>query len=490
MSERSAFRASILAADDMQRLLKRLTLVERFHAVMVTCEMPRVANELVDILRTDVSERRGVEMLVVRLDPYAKRENALEPMSERWLLDEVLEKLVFPPPEHQGASVLTIVDASNAMPADDDAWSLLFQRMNERRNAIMQAIAGPFLVVGPKRYVALVGRSAPDVWSIVGAIVDVPTPAMDEQWEEVVGGDESGLDVTTFLEVLSLAFIHEPKDLDIATAKLEVANARRLFEQVPNLGLFRVSLAMQLTQMASLLLSQPDSQAIELLDESLELLQPYVDFEQPPFIFALFAYAHIFRGMARWVRKEFARAAKDLEEGLLWIQRDDQAENISIEGNALVATAMGTLGILHRRLGHLDEAVEYFTNCISHDEDLLAATNAVDIEQQIAFVHDELGRIFCAKHDWDQAWAYFDQAATLHHQLWQRSPGDADALSSFASTRFAMIKLQGLRGDERRARALANAVLEALEQYPNVSAPEPHLVDLAAKIRTYVARWH
>lgn len=489
MSERSAFRASILAADDMQRLLKRLTLVERFHAVMVTCEMPRVANELVDILRTEVSERRGVEMLVVLLDPYAKRENALEPMSERWLLDEVLEKLVFPPPEHQGASVLTIVDASNAMPADDDAWSLLFQRMNERRNAIMQAIAGPFLVVGPTRYVALVGRSAPDVWSIVGAIVDVPTPAMDDEWQEVTR-DESGLDVTTLLEVLSLAFIHEPEDLDIATAKLEVANARRLFEQVPNLGLFRVSLAMQLTQMASLLLSQPDSQAIELLDESLELLQPYVDFERPPLIFGLFAYVHIFRGMARWVRKEFPQAVEDLEEGKRWLERDPQPEKDTIEAITLGATVSGTLGMLHRRLGHLDRAVEYFLECIPHYLHLLhSAPNPTGIEEQIAFVHDELGRIFCAKHDWDQAWAYFDQAARLHHQLWQRSPGDADALSSFASTRFAMIKLQGLRGDEMRARALANEALHAIEQYPNVSQGAPHLVELAVKIRAYADRW-
>lgn len=490
MSERPAFREAILASDDVQRLLKRLTLVERFHAVMVTSEMPRVTNELLDILRAEVSERRGVAMRVVRWDPYAKREDVLEPISERWLLHEVLEMLVFPPLEHQGSSVLTIVDASCAMPEDDDAWSILFQRMNERRNAIMQAIAGPFLVVGPRRYVALVGRSAPDFWSIVGAIVDVPTPAMDEEWREVSDEEQLERNAKPFLEALAVAFLDEPGGRNLEAVAQELANARRVFEQIPNLGLARLALVIQLTRLGSLLISQPDSQAVELFDESLVLLQPYVDFTGPPFLFGLFAHAHIFRGMGYWVRKEFARAVDDLKEGLRWLEREDQPEDDSMEAKVLLATTAGTLGILYRRLGHLDQAVAYFLKCIPHYIHLLhSSPNPTGIEEQLEFVHDELGRLFQAKHDWDQAWAHFDEAATMYYGAWQRNPGNTHALTSFASTRFAMSKLQGLRGDDGRARALGNEALSAIEFCLEVGQTDPPMVDLAAKIRAYVAEW-
>ena len=189
MGERQAFRDAIAADEEVERLLERISMVERFHAVLATCEMPRVANALVDILEAELPQQRRESMRFVRLDPYRAHKDILAPIPVDLLIDEILAKVVHPPVENQGSSVMTIVDASRSLPQDDDAWSIMFQRMNERRNAIMRALPGPYLIVGPKRYDVLFARAAADFWSILGAIVDVPTPLLDEEWAAIFGNE-------------------------------------------------------------------------------------------------------------------------------------------------------------------------------------------------------------------------------------------------------------------------------------------------------------
>ncbi|HRI69420.1 MAG TPA: hypothetical protein PK156_34550, partial [Polyangium sp.] len=288
MGERQAFRDAIVADEEVERLLERFTMVERFHAVLVTCEMPRVANALVEILETELPQRRGEAMQFVRLDPYGAHKDILAPIPADLLIDEVLAKIVHPPAENQGSSVVTIVDASRALPKDDDAWSIMFQRMNERRNAIMRALPGPFLIVAPKRYDLLFARAAADFWSILGAIIPVKTPAINEEWQVIRQLNDSGGGPSPRLMLLS-SMMRIPQDKDaISAAENALKSAREHCAQYPNDEEAAAFVASQLIQLSTLTGLGAASEyldrsnAITSLDEALEILQAQTNVARDP----------------------------------------------------------------------------------------------------------------------------------------------------------------------------------------------------------------
>ena len=73
------------------------------------------------------------------------------------------------------------MDASRALPPDDEAWNLCFQRLNERRNVIGKALRGPLVLLLPARLEAVFAHAAPDFWSIWSLAVAVKGPVATAQ---------------------------------------------------------------------------------------------------------------------------------------------------------------------------------------------------------------------------------------------------------------------------------------------------------------------
>lgn len=61
-----------------------------------------------------------------------------------------------------------VLDAWDPDPDHEDHWSWVFSRLNERRNEIMRGLARPLVLVVSPDTERLLGRTAPDLWTIRG----------------------------------------------------------------------------------------------------------------------------------------------------------------------------------------------------------------------------------------------------------------------------------------------------------------------------------
>lgn len=465
MGERQAFRDAIVADEEVERLLERLTLVERFHAVLVTCEMPRVANALVDVLEAELPQRRDETMRFVRLDPYRAHKDILAPISADLLIDEVLAKVVHPPAENQGSSVVTIVDASRALPKDDDAWSIMFQRMNERRNAIMRALPGPFLIVAPKRYDLLFARAAADFWSILGAIVPVKTPPLGEELESDLLLMDPTAGPSLLLRVMS-SMVGIPRDDNaISEAERALEEARLHCARYPNDPGAATVVAAQLIRLGALSGSLNRSIAITLLDEALEILQTQANQTNDPIAVFLTSHAFLFHGFLHFADKRFTHTLEDLEQSTRWARSAISLHPESIEFNRHLASNLLTLGILHLEMGNVDAAMK----CLSESETRYRTVSSADSAEEAAEILDELatalsrlGNAYGAIRDLESALLYYAKAAETTRQALQQNSKRANMSQQLAQVLLSASKIQTIRGDYGHSVRLAEQALDTI----------------------------
>ncbi|MEZ4392678.1 MAG: hypothetical protein R3A48_16435 [Polyangiales bacterium] len=66
---------------------------------------------------------------------------------------------------------LVVLDGTRATGPEDDAWIELFERLNERRNALRERHRGALLLAVHARMEGVLARNAPDLWSIRGPVL-------------------------------------------------------------------------------------------------------------------------------------------------------------------------------------------------------------------------------------------------------------------------------------------------------------------------------
>lgn len=66
---------------------------------------------------------------------------------------------------------LVLLDGTRATGPEDDAWIELFERLNERRNALRAGHLGALLLAVHARMEGVLARNAPDLWSIRGPVL-------------------------------------------------------------------------------------------------------------------------------------------------------------------------------------------------------------------------------------------------------------------------------------------------------------------------------
>ncbi|WP_437976432.1 hypothetical protein WMF11_03725 [Sorangium sp. So ce295] len=144
-----------------------------------------MASAALDVLAVEVAAAREEPVRLVRLDPYRAHAALDRPIPFELLAEQVLARLVSPAPDERAPGVIFVVDASRALPQDDEGWSQLFQRLNEQRNGIAKALEGPLVLVVPGRLEAAFAHAAPDFWSIrsLAVVVDAPPGVRPEAVE-------------------------------------------------------------------------------------------------------------------------------------------------------------------------------------------------------------------------------------------------------------------------------------------------------------------
>jgi hypothetical protein len=147
------------------RLIRSLSLSTRFRFYLAIVEPPGAARALASIVEQGVFAVRESPVHVIHLDPYAAGPSGVA-ISWRRLFDAVLAPLLEPPAALASPDAIVLADASGAPRGDDDAWTILFRRLNERRDAVASVLHGALVLVLPPRLEAPFARSAPDFWSI------------------------------------------------------------------------------------------------------------------------------------------------------------------------------------------------------------------------------------------------------------------------------------------------------------------------------------
>lgn len=211
--------------EGVSRLIRAIALSDRFHVYLLLCERPRVAQAVFNLLPARVAEEREEPVQLVRLDPYERTYGAVEPILIEHLADRILERLVSPAPVEREANVIVVVDGSKALPHDDEAWALLFQRMNERRNVIAGALQGALVVCLPRRLEPVFAHAAPDFWSIRSLAVVVEGAPPPDATRRVLQASESR---TPYGEVES----EEPSEA--AEIEAGIAKARESLTKTPD----------------------------------------------------------------------------------------------------------------------------------------------------------------------------------------------------------------------------------------------------------------
>lgn len=166
MADLVAPEAALRAHPEVGRLVRSLALSDRFRFYVLVVEGEPVVRAVAAALKQDVAAAREAPARVVRIDPYRAPAYRPGPIPWRLLVDEVLVPLVDPRADVAAAEAIVMIDASAAPPSDDDAWRVLFQRMNERRNVVAASLRGALVLALPARMERVFAHAAPDFWSI------------------------------------------------------------------------------------------------------------------------------------------------------------------------------------------------------------------------------------------------------------------------------------------------------------------------------------
>lgn len=171
---------------ELERVVQAIALGEGFQLLVIECEgfRPGVLHRLLDEVQRQAAGLRGVPPLILTYDPY---------LTEDWVEDVLAAIVVLPPGTEAGASIVAVIDGTEAQLGrvrgerdDGSRWFFLFQRLNERRNAIARNLAGTLVLALPPTLTRMFLEAAPDMASIRSGVFRLNAQALGEVVESPV----------------------------------------------------------------------------------------------------------------------------------------------------------------------------------------------------------------------------------------------------------------------------------------------------------------
>lgn len=158
---------------DLESLADVLSLAARPRFAVLACDTPRVTHAALRLTHERVEAARRERVSLSLYDPYGAFPVALDralPPEElaQWTLTHLLDAL------QPGA--LQVLDLSCALKADQEPWTFVFHRMNERRNLLARALHGALILCLPSWLRTVFAHEAPDFWSIRSASANITIP--------------------------------------------------------------------------------------------------------------------------------------------------------------------------------------------------------------------------------------------------------------------------------------------------------------------------
>ena len=160
--------------EDFNSLIRAISLAEKHHFTILICETPLQADAALEVLEEEVAVMRGESVRFLRYAPEKEGKRIDEPITFKQLISQVLEPLYYWK-ETDEKGLIFVIDASKAGKEDEESWIIFFQRINEVRNALIERLASPLLLVLPDFLEIEFARRAPDFWSIISACIKAKT---------------------------------------------------------------------------------------------------------------------------------------------------------------------------------------------------------------------------------------------------------------------------------------------------------------------------
>ncbi|WP_437715604.1 tetratricopeptide repeat protein [Sorangium sp. So ce448] len=445
MAERVDPLTKTLRSDEgVLRLAHGLALSERFHFYLLVCETPRVASAALDVLAVEVAAAREEPVRLVRIDPHSAHAALDRPIPFDLLAEQVLARLVSPAPDERAPGVIFVVDASRALTQDDEGWSQLFQRLNEQRNGIAKALAGPLVLVVPGRLEAAFAHGAPDFWSIrsLAVVVDAPPgvkpeavePAEERRERLVEPAPErawSAAEIEAEVAAARVRLAEAPED-ESALSSLIVWLGRQVQHEMDRGTLDRALRAAE----ESLLLERRQAEKHPGRVEWLHDLSLSLD-----------NAGDVYRA-----RGDLERALTAYDESLSLRRRLLALDPARPEWLRNVAVSLDNVGDVHSALGDLERAIMAYDESLSVVRRLLALDSArPEWLRDLSVSLDNVGHVHRSRGNLERALAAYDESLSLRRRLLALDSARPEWLRDLSSSLNNIGNVHRSRGDLERA---------------------------------------
>jgi tetratricopeptide (TPR) repeat protein len=501
---------------EVGRLARSIGLSSRFRFYLLVTATPRVAQAVFAVLEKEVAAEREEPVHLGRLDPYQAPRDPDAPVSFDVLVDEVLAPLVGPSEAMASPQAMVVVDASRALPRDDGAWTLLFQRMNERRNVIAGALRGVLVLALPPRLEPVFAHAAPDFWSIrsLAVVVKMEAPrlaaleGMPEAGEPTRGPVPTSADgftaevVAGQVESARERLARNPEDsvamrglivwlgrqVDqetafgtlrgaLAAAEEGVTLARRRLEREPTRTEWLHALGGCLDGLGDVQLALGElNRAIVSHDESLRIARKLVA-RHPERIEALRDLSVSLEkvGNVQVGRGEFDLALAPYGESLelrrqLFARDPDRVE--ARRDLSMILDRIGSIQLarveLDGALASYEESLQLRRQAVAHDSEHTQSLHELSVSLQ------NVGDVRLDRGDLDGAFVSYDESLSTARHVLGREPDRFESLRGLSVSLNKMGDVQLLRGELERALA---SYREGLQIARQLHARDPNRVE-------------
>lgn len=463
-------RSLLLGQFEVEQLLIDLTLIDKFLLDVVVVPTPRVARWLLDVIESEVPSRREEPLRVRCVEPDPKKARPTEPVTAKELIDDVLRPLLRPTPRPSEGFGVTWLDASTARSIDVAAWTTLFSRFNEQRDAIIEALGEPLLVVIPPVLEAVFAQSAPDAWSARSAVQHVKIADIEAHAIDVIdhpGRAQSKHSPSRSVSVLLAAHSEQPVLFDDrmraqvlsaasaqaqqgslpaearALAERAVESARKAVEERPESLAARAAFAKALEQLDAALSdhgsrAERTSVAIEALENSER--------------WARLAPETIEAKLALSNALEIAtlagiRDARETSLRAVQLARDTMSRSPNREVKLALAKRLSTASEFCDLDGYHDDAIQLGREAIA----LIAELNADDLLSASVSARVVLADVLMQRGQQAEALSLLLEAVTIADQHSRRAPGVAHAQIELILSHSRLAAAYHAAGDDTRA---------------------------------------
>lgn len=437
--------------EGIPHLIHSLAIAEKHEFMILVCKTPLQAEAAMEILSEDVSIASGNLISLHRFGP-TDDDTRNKPLAFEDLVSLIIDPLT-EWKKKEDLSHIFIVDASGASKEDEDAWTNIFRRLNEKRNELMDGLAGPLLLILTPALAIEFAFHAPELWGMrtnlvrTGAKFVRPPSDFDAFMQsESKALEKIDLDrLNTKIEEARQRYTADPdsftaaRALDILLSRLgeyekergSLERAQEIYEESlnvmrmittrnPERTEWRYNLAASINNVGDVLKDRGDlNNALSHYQEGLEIMRQLLDLDPEQ--------SECLRDVSVNINKvgDVHRAQDKLDDALLAFEEglqirrdllDFDPDNTEWQRDLFVS--LNKVGDVHRVRGDLEKALNAFSEGLDIMRQLLEiAPERTQWRRDLSVSLDKVGNVHRDRGDLEKALVAYEESLEVRRRL-------------------------------------------------------------------------